>query len=388
MRFDEYVGDKNHISFTVHRNVPTFNNASALPTALATEPTIYGSVASIYRVNFDHTFTPTVINNVNYGYLDFSGSRKPVDLAFTSKLPQIPGVAAPIAPPQLTFQDFNSLGNNGFNDERRPTNVINDLLTWVRGNHTLKFGGEYRALELTNFLNGNASGTFNFSRLNTGLTGVSSGNAIASFLLGQVDSASSTFYTADTYYARGQQWNLSAADTWKVTPKLSINYGLRWDVATPSVEKFNRLSFFDPLGPNPGAGNRPGRLAFAGTKYGAASFGREHPEFTWYHGFSPRLGIAYTLTPRTVVRTGYGIFYTQAFYPGWSGGMAQDGFNSTPSFSSSNGGLTPAFVLGNGFPQNFQHPPIIDPAFLNGQNGPTFRPFDAHPQHGAHGASP
>jgi hypothetical protein len=246
------------------------------------------------------------------------------------------------------------------------------------GENTRSNSEEYRALELTNFLNSNASGTFNFSRLNTGLLGVNSGNAIASFLLGQVDSANATFYTVDTFYARGDQWNLNAGDTWKATPKLSVTYGLRWDVARPSVEKFNRLSFFDPLGANPGAGNRPGRLAFAGNKWGSASFGREHPEHTWYSGFAPRVGVAYSWTPKSVVRAGYGIFYTQAFYPGWAGGMAQDGFNSSPSFSSSNGGLTPAFLLGDGFPQNFQHPPIIDSSFLNGQNGPTYRPFDAN----------
>jgi hypothetical protein len=145
MRFDHYIGEKDHFSFTVHRNIPIFNNASELPAGLATEPTIYGSVAAIYRFNYDHTFTPALLNNINYGYLDFSGARKPVDQPFAVQLPQIPGVASYTAPPQLAFQDFSSWGYNGFNRERRPTNVINDLLTWVRGKHTLKFGGISRA---------------------------------------------------------------------------------------------------------------------------------------------------------------------------------------------------------------------------------------------------
>ena len=87
-------------------------------------------------------------------------------------------------------------------------------------------------------------------------------------------------------------------------------------VSTPSVEKYNNFSFLDPNGANSGAGGLPGRLAFAGNSWGSASFGTRHPENTFYHAFAPRLGIAYSATPRTVIRAGYGIFYSQAFYPG------------------------------------------------------------------------
>jgi len=78
-----------------------------------------------------------------------------------------------------------------------------------------------------------------------------------------------------------------------------------------------------------------------------------------------------------VVRTGYGIFYTQAFYPGWGGGMNLDGFNTEASFGSTQGGLVPAFILSDGFPQNFERPPFISEGFRNGR-GTTYRPFDAN----------
>ena len=71
-----------------------------------------------------------------------------------------------------------------------------------------------------------------------------------------------------------------------------------------------------------------------------------------------------------MVRLGYGIFFEQNFYPGWNAGIATDGFNTTASFTSSNGGLTPAFLLQNGFPQNFKRPPFIDSTLLNGQGAP------------------
>src|SRR5205807_1130016 len=116
---------------------------------------------------------------------------------------------------------------------------------------------------------------------------------------------------------RGIYWSVYGGDTVNLSQKLTIDLGIRWDLSPPFVEKFDHLSFLDPVGPNPDAGNRPGRLAFAGSTGGPASFGARHPERTWYRGFAPRVGIAYSWTPKTVVRTGYGIFYQQAYYPGW-----------------------------------------------------------------------
>lgn len=68
----------------------------------------------------------------------------------------------------------------------------------------------------------------------------------------------------------------------------------------------------------------------------------------------------------------------QNFYPGWDGGVATDGFNGNVQFSSTDGGLTPAFLLQNGFPQDFKKPPFINSAYLNGQSAPRYRPLDAN----------
>ena len=132
--------------------------------------------------------------------------------------------------------------------------------------------------------------------------------------------------------------------------KLTVDYGLRWDYYSPSSEKYDRLSFFDPTGANPGAGGLPGRLAFAGDAYGAASYGDRYPEKDWYGGFAPRLGAVYSINDKTVLRAGWGIFYTQAFYPGWGGGMSQDGFSNNPSVNTCLGGIQPAMYLDQGFP--------------------------------------
>ena len=142
-----------------------------------------------------------------------------------------------------------------------------------------------------------------------------------------MNNGSVSLYSVGGRYVRQNALIFHIGDTWKVTSKLSLNYGLRWDRFSPSEEKYDNMSFFD-WGPNPDAGNRPGRLAFAGDQWGAASAGVRYPEQLWNGGFGPRIGIAYALNDKTVIRTGYGIFYTQAFYPGWGGGVDQTGFNN------------------------------------------------------------
>jgi len=109
--------------------------------------------------------------------------------------------------------------------------------------------------------------------------------------------------------------DLFVGDTWKIHPKLSLNYGLRWDVSKPDVEKFNHLSAFDPLW----------RIRRRETSWGpwhsrygsgAASLGRGALS-TLGEGIRTAPGYCLHLSSKTVVRSGYGIFYTNMFYPGW-----------------------------------------------------------------------
>ncbi len=242
-------------------------------------------------------------------------------------------------------------------------------MTWVKGAHTLKVGMEWRKIMGNIHANGNEAGTFNFERGATGLVGQVSGSPVASFLLGAVDNASTSYRSVSSWYARQHAWIFHAGDSWQVNNKLTLDYGLRWDYYSPASEKYDRMSFFDPTGANPGAGGRPGRLAFAGDTYGAASYGARYPEKNWYEGLAPRLGAVYALDDKTVIRGGWGIFYTQAFYPGWGGGMSLDGFSNDPSVSSSQGGIEPAMYLNEGFPiGNFDLPPDIRSDFKNGQS--------------------
>jgi hypothetical protein len=262
------------------------------------------------------------------------------------------------------------------NKSTRPTHIANELLTWVHGAHTVKFGGEYRHLQQVFRVNNNQSGSLGFDSKSTGLPGLASGNPFASFIVGAVDNANMNVYNITKYGAEQRAYSLHIGDTWKVSSKLTINYGVRWDKFTPTFESSDRLAFFS-FKPNPGAGNLPGSVGYAGNDWGAASTGVRYPEDPFNGAFAPRIGLAYQLGSQTVLRAGYGVFYTQAFYPGWGGGMSLDGFNPQINFNDSLAGYEPSFYMDNGFPA-YNKDPDVSLTADNGKNAPNYRPTHAN----------
>ena len=373
IRVDHNWGDKDHIFVSVWRQTTPKKFACALPIQICNSTLSDPQDSWVSRANWDRSISPTTLNHFAYGYLNRNEGYGSINAAYAKDLPQISGAFSHTYPPQFNFDNgFTTFGsnsglNNG-NKTTRPSHIANDLVTLVRGSHTIKFGGEYRHLAQVFNSNTNSSGTFGFTAASTGLLGQLSGNPIASYLLGAVDNANVNVYNIPKWGAEQSAVALHVGDTWKVNKKLSLDYGLRWDRFTPSRETSNNLSFFD-FGPNPDAGNRSGRLQFA-------SSGHPYPESVWNGGFAPRIGIAYTLDSKTVIRTGYGIFFTQAFYPGWGGGMSLDGLNPNPSFASTVSGLQPAFYLDSGFPA-YNTASNRSPGADNGLS-PLYRPGDAN----------
>jgi hypothetical protein len=387
LRFDQHIGDKEHFMVSIYKrnNLPQDN--TRLPEQLSTGQLNYKRTW-VLRSAWDHTFSPSLINHFAIGYNNdylFAGG---IDVPFTDELPKIPGVSKHEYPPAIRFGGrftggglFEGYGTNQGTPEENgwagPAVAGNNLLTWVKGQHTLKFGVEYR--HLVNMVPGNTgeAGEFWFHRLNTGV-GANSGSEIASFLLEQVNEAWFNIRETTRSVTTQNAWIAHVGDTWKVFPRLSLNYGLRWESITPPYEKHDFFSFLDPTGLNATAGNRPGRLAFAGDRWGEASSGQRYPEDRFMKAFAPRIGIAYSPRENTVVRLGYGIFVDAGYVPGWGGGVGQDGFNATPQYTGSEGNLISAFRLSDGPPQNFARPPFLDPGFTNGQAAPTYRPVDAN----------
>ena len=154
---------------------------------------------------------------------------------------------------------------------------------------------------------------------------------MASLLLGAADSANMAYRSVASWYPRQHAWILHAGDTWRVNDNLTLDYGLRWDYFSPSSKKSDRLSFFDPAGPNPGAGGHAGPARLRGRRVRRRQLRPAVSGEGLVGGFAPRLGAVYSLNDKTVLRGGWGIFYTQAFYPGWGGGMSAHGFSNNAS---------------------------------------------------------
>lgn len=215
-------------------------------------------------------------------------------------------------PPNMTFTGnipYTQLGMQwiGFGFEAINRWQFANDLTWVKGRHSIKVGLESR-LHQFNFHGWATStgGSFNFSRLGTGgydAAGnslASTGDPFASFLLGQVQTANYTIPSFTTFNGRFLSTYIN--DDYKVTSKLNLTLGMRFDYQGPWTERFDRFSTFSPSTPNPGAGGRLGALIFAGKgtgRTGSRTFD-EIPADAW----GPRLGFAYKVTDKTVFRGG------------------------------------------------------------------------------------
>jgi hypothetical protein len=252
---------------------------------------------------------------------------------------------------------------------KAPTLVVRDDVQWVHGKHGTTFGTQLMFPQ-KDYQGALYGATFGFGNTETGGFDAggnllaSTGNAYASYLLGQVDSSSATQNAAGTVGMRWRNYALYVQDDWKATRRLTINLGLRYQIAKPWVEVYNRFSSLNPTIPNSAAGGGPGILQFGG--FGPDSCQCRTLVRTHYKDFGPRVGLAYELNDKTVLRAAYGIGYVSA---GELGGSSVNppsaGFIATPTFTSPDGGIHPAFTLAQGFPP-FTHAPIIDPTFNTG----------------------
>jgi len=252
--------------------------------------------------------------------------------------------------PQFGMGQYSQVGANDWLPTKEYSNVWDFIqnVSITKGKHSFKFGGEVKPIQFPFFQVPFPHGEMNFSRTETafpstgtdngGLTGflnTDTGDSFASFLLGAIDNGqiSTTNFISSTR----QSYDFYAQDDWKVTPKLTINYGLRYELWSPIGEQFARQSNFDidtltleiPTGRNQNAPLPPN----FNTPYtlNGITYPADFPNvkvcrgcvsqylIPWdKHDFGPRLGFAYNIRQRTVIRGAYGIFY---------GGEEQQGGN-------------------------------------------------------------
>jgi Carboxypeptidase regulatory-like domain/TonB dependent receptor len=249
----------------------------------------------------------------------------------------------PIGDPQDDLQTYNSWG-------------VANSLSWSKGPHFMKFGADIRGNQLNTRPLGNRAGTFTFTAAQTGIPGVNFiGHSFASFLLGGVNNASVGVPLGlagrTSYYAAYAQ------DDFKVTPKLTLQLGLRYEYQPPAVEQHDRTSNFDLTVTDPLTGMN-GAVVFAGD--GDGRTGRRTFVESDKTNFSPRVGGAWAVTDRTSLRAGYGIFYGANVFNGFSSVPFSRGFGGTNNISNPLT-HTAMFNWDNGYPDAFVAP-ALDPA--------------------------
>jgi len=337
----------------------------------------------ITQIHYTRVFTPTLLNDFSFGYSrifiplisDTQGGGYPQKAGLTG-LPggdQLGGANDVF--PTINFSGPNApnvwAGTNAvaFNQTENVYTMVDNLL-WVHGKHAVAFGFSLQRAEDDNENpDGGTRGTFSFANNETagfsptGTLLATTGNAYASYLLGAVDSSSITDNYVTELGSRFHSYAAFIQDDWKVSSRLTINIGLRDDLMGPYHEAFDRVSFLNPLLPNPAAGGRLGALEFGG--YGTDSCNCSSvPMNAHYLNLGPRLGLAYRVNNKTVIRAGYSIMYAHSAGTGNNGtgvNPGQSGINATASFSSAVTG-EPAFFWDSGVPP-FQQPPFINAGY-------------------------
>ena len=307
-------------------------------------------VSNQWRASDSHSFRPNLLNVFSATYNEYKNASSA--LASTGKWPSALGFGDTGAGnfPEIDFgADRNGWNESGIGYSSSggyvgDTFILNDTLTWIRGRHTLKFGGDFRAMQINS---ATAAGTlhFSFSPDQTGNPSASYatdvGFGFASMMLGAVQSASMD--TPFRLYGRRKYTAFFAQDDFKATRKLTLNLGLRWEATLPFHEKYGHWGNFNQTAMNPLWGI-PGTLEFANG--GGDSFERNRD---WTQ-FSPHLGAAYQVNDKIVARASYAINYVPLGIDYWSGvpyGFAP-GYRGTDIVNQN--GIQAAFNWDNGYP--------------------------------------
>ena len=362
IKIDENVSDKQRISGGFDYDNTSTGGASNLGP-------IFGQVTPqntrYIRFSHNYMFKPSVVNQFLTGFSrryrgensNSTGGNYPSKIGLTGvseiTFPCIKFVATP-------YENLlNNCGASQFADNVYQTA---DSVSWVRGKHNMKFGGEYRALQFNVRRLTQASGEFDFNAAQTANPSTAlGGDPVASSEFGLVNS--STLNYGSFSGVRYKDFAFYAQDSYKVTPRLTLNYGLRFDLDIPASEAQDRFSMVDPTLPNPGAGSILGAYTYFGS--GTGRNGKKRPQNIYTKAFGPRLGFAYSINNKTILRGGYGIFY-QPLKEGSFADQDGLGFFNKQTITPTNGG---PLQIDNTIPHFFPNSGPFTPDGQNNSNG-------------------
>ncbi|MBK7928847.1 MAG: TonB-dependent receptor [Bryobacterales bacterium] len=320
-----------------------------------------------FRVSEDWTISPNMVNHFSWTKNTFTKNSfsANVDKNWKDKVCIKNVVDCNQNFPTINFTDgLTSWGSASYNGTHQPGWGLKNDLSYIRGSHTLKFGFQHQNQNADGFGQQDIAGRADFNFLGTSIPGATSwpnsgGAAFASFLLGDAHLGRTETIRAVTQ--KYPYFGFYAQDDWRITRKLTVNIGLRYDLTLPPTNKKDEYSDFNPARPNPGADGLLGALWFAG--FGEGRENRRSLVPGWYAGWGPRIGIAYTPDSKTTFRTAFGRSFSRVTAVQGSGHFA--GFIGQYQFNNTSQGVTPTFKMDQGLP-GYILPPSINPAFSNG----------------------
>ncbi|WP_161557384.1 TonB-dependent receptor [Acidisarcina polymorpha] len=320
------------------------------------------------RAGWDFIFTPNLLNHFNFGYNRSNSANFAYPTLNNINYTQVLGISnAPLSKnfPGIDFDgrdQYRNLGNGLNNDWIDNGFRFNDSVSLAKGRNSISFGADFRIQQFSPL--SYPTNSLIYARAQTSSDPANSeldGNSLASLLLGQVSSGNfgaGVLSTQPRWTSR--YFALFAQDDLKVSEKLILNLGIRWDVDIPRTAAHSVTSNFSPNAIDPEYGI-PGALVF-GTQYK----GNTRWADTYYKDVAPRVGFAFSPygNGKTVFRGAGGIIYGPLQYADDGNGMIA-GYKVQPVFTSGDG-FSSSFLSDTGFP-GYVQPPNLDPGIFNGQ---------------------
>jgi len=341
-KIDWNPNDRHHINGSIAYS--TTNYPSIAPTAPVGEYTEFGA-DDASQISDTWTLSPTKVNEARFSLVRFVGRWVGGD--YDKGYPQQIGIPNPTSNvfPGISIQGpiSTSIGPGLDAILAEDSFVPSDVFTWVKGKHIFEFGGEYDNHEVNINFGGYSDGNYGFSGIATrdpsGAPNASNGVGYADFLLGDVSNWNVSISPETGSRLKSAQFFVQ--DNYKVTPRLTLNLGMRYEIQPGWKEAKNRIGNFDPNLLNPATGT-------LGALWFAPNDGRTSVEATQYGLFNPRVGFAWSPQDKWVVRSGFGL-YSELYGYNTYAGDAGLGYTAQNSESSTDQ-ITPVFSLAQGPP--------------------------------------
>ena len=363
-KVDENINEKNRFFVRYsHRGlnqpIPALFPAAALPAEGQVAGDSPAQISNSAAFDYTYTASPTFLMDFRYGfarnfinYTAISSGFNPTTLGFPS---YIAANADHLLFPGIAATNYVTLGDANQGQERTgsfASHLWSLNNTKILSNHNIRFGAEARVILVNDAEAGASTGNFTFTQAitqgpNPNVATSTAGNSMASLLLG-VGSGNMGISLKDAA-TKSDYFGWYVQDDWKLTRKLTLNLGLRYELDLARTERYNRMTSIDtnvisPLAGAVGIPNLRGGVQFAGAN------GNPRRQFpTPLKNWAPRFGVAYQLTNTTVLRGGFGLFYSPSYREAGAT-IGQQGYGSSTQYVGSPNGLTPSVFISNPFP--------------------------------------